>query len=157
RVVDLEDKPVAGAKVYLLHWNLPGRPHDKAPPKVWAETDKDGRFAFTAAWRDLGELFVTAPGFGPGWVIKPGDLRVTWPIEDNQLVRLSPDDVPVNGRLLDLQGQPVAGATVRVFTLKAAPEGKLDKWLAAVKNRPFGEILLEHLYLSACRVDGLAH
>src|SRR5262249_44139898 len=61
RVLDLDDKPVVGARVYLLQWNQPGRPpHDKAPPKVWAETDKDGRFSFRAAQRDLGELFVMA-------------------------------------------------------------------------------------------------
>jgi RNA polymerase sigma factor (sigma-70 family) len=157
RVLGLDDKPVAGAKVYLLHWGPPyGPAPGKEPPKPWAETDKDGRFSFTVAQRDLGELFVTAAGYGPGWVIKPGKLQETWPIEDNQLVRLPPDDVPVNGRLLDLQGQPLADVTVRVFALEAAPDGSLDKWIAAVKSRTLGQMVPEHEYLSGYRVDGLA-
>jgi RNA polymerase sigma factor (sigma-70 family) len=160
RVVGPDDKPVAGARVYLLRWRLPPRlrtAEDRGPPKVWAETGKDGRFSFTVAQRDLGELFVTAAGYGPGWVIKSGKLQETWPIEDNQLVRLARDDVPVNGRVLDLQGQPVAGATVRVFALKAAPDGNLDKAIKAIKGRSLGQHFLEHEYLSAYRVDGLAH
>src|SRR5581483_7395772 len=123
RVLDPDGKPIAGAKVYLLYWNFPGRPLGKAPPKVWAETGPDGRFSFTVAPRDLGELYVTAAGYGPGWVIKPANLQETWPIEENQEIRLARDDVPVHGRLLDLQGQPVAGATIRVFTLQASPDG----------------------------------
>jgi RNA polymerase sigma factor (sigma-70 family) len=160
RVMGPDGKPVAGAKVYLLKWRPPPwlrQAEDKAPPKVWAETDKDGRFSFTAAQRDWGELFVTAAGYGPGWVIKPGRLQETWPIEDDQVVRLARDDVPVSGRLLDLQGQPVAGATVRVFALKASPDGSLDKWVEAVKKRRLGEDVPEQKYLSSYHVDGLAH
>jgi RNA polymerase sigma factor (sigma-70 family) len=153
RVLDLEGKPILGAKVYLLKWG----PQDKTPPMVWAETDKDGRFSFTAAQRDLGELFVTAAGYGPGWVIKPGKLQETWPIENNQVVRLARDDVPISGRLLDLQGQPLAEVTVRVFALEASPDGSLDKWIEAVKNRRPGLNFFDHQYLSGYRVDGLAH
>jgi RNA polymerase sigma factor (sigma-70 family) len=160
RVLGPDGKPVAGAKVYLLKWKMPAwlrQPEDKGPPKVWARTGKDGRFEFTAANRDLGELYVTAAGYGPGWVIKPGNLQQTWPVEANQVVRLARDDVTVRGRLLDLQGQPVAGATVRVFALKAAPDGKLDKWIKALKKQRLGEYFPEHEYLSSCRVDGMAH
>jgi RNA polymerase sigma factor (sigma-70 family) len=153
RVLGLDDKPVAGARVYLLKWGAQG----KAPPKVWAETGNDGRFSAKVPQRDLGELFVIAPGHGPGWVIKPGKLQERWPFEDNQVVRLAPDDVPVNGRLLDLQGQPIAGATIRVFALKASPDGKLDSFTKAIKSRTTGQHFLEHEHLSACRFDGLAH
>jgi RNA polymerase sigma factor (sigma-70 family) len=163
RVLDPDGKPVAGAKVYLLQWGTPGGPPPgKAPPKVWAETDKDGRFSFTAP-RYQGELFVTAAGFGPGWEV--GGLRSvvrldvpqeTAPAVSNLVVRLARDDVPVSGRLLDLQGQPVAGATVRVFSLHAPPDGSLDKWIAAVKNRQLGRDVREDDYLSSFFVDGLA-
>jgi RNA polymerase sigma factor (sigma-70 family) len=160
RVLGPDGKPVAGANVYLLKWAPPPwvrqTPHQR-PPKVWARTGADGRFSFTAAYRDLGELFVTGQGYGPGWVIKPHNLRETWPIEDNQLVRLARDDVDVRGRLLDLQGRPVAGATVRVFDLKASPDGSLDKFIRAIKRRPLGQYFPEHEYLSSYRVDGLAH
>jgi RNA polymerase sigma factor (sigma-70 family) len=160
RVLGPDGKPVAGARVYLLKWNPPPwlrRALDKAPPKVWARTDRDGRFSFQVATRDWGELFVTAAGHGPGWVIKPANLQQTWPIEDDQLVRLARDDVPVRGRLLDLQGEPVAGATIRVFAIKAAPDGSLDKFIRAVKDRPLGQRFPWRDFLSSCHVDGLAH
>jgi RNA polymerase sigma factor (sigma-70 family) len=165
RVLDPDGKPLAGAKVYLLEWNLPGRPpQGNAAPKVWAETDKDGRFAFTAP-RYLGELFVTAAGFGPGWettgrlrsVVRVGAPQETRPAADEVVVRLARDDVPVRGRLLDLQGQPVAGATVRVFTLKASPDGSLDQFVEAVKKRPFGQLFNDQQHLAQFSVDGLAH
>jgi RNA polymerase sigma factor (sigma-70 family) len=160
RVLDLARKPLAGAKVYLLKWKMPawlGRPEDKGPPKVWARTGKDGRFSVSVAERDLGELFVTAAGYGPGWVIKPGRLQETWPIDDNQEVRLARDDVTVRGRLLDLQGQPVAGAVIRVHALKASADGSLEGFIKAIKDRAHGARLSEHELLSAYHVDGLAH
>jgi hypothetical protein len=165
RVLDPDGKPVAGAKVHLLQWGLAygGPPPDQAP-KVWAETDKDGRFSFTAP-RYYGELFVTAAGFAPGWEMTgrfPSSVKVgappeTRPAEDNLAVRLAKDDVTVSGRLLDLQGQPVAGATVRVFALKAPPDGNLDKWIAAVKKRTLGQNVPENEHLSSYFIDGLAH
>jgi RNA polymerase sigma factor (sigma-70 family) len=165
RVLDPDGKPVAGAKVHLLQWAAPfGPPPDKAPPKVWAKTDKDGQFSFTAP-RLQGELFVTADGFAPGWettgrlrsVVAVGAPQETQPAADNVVMRLARDDVPVKGRLLDLQGQPVAGATIRVFNLKASPDGTLDKWIEAVKKRPLGQDVPEQQYLSAFFVDGLAY
>ncbi len=165
RVLDPDGKPVAGAKVHLLQWGpaYGGPPPDKAP-KVWAETDRDGRFSFTAP-RYYGELFVTAAGFAPGWettgrlqsAVLVGAPQETRPAEDNLVVRLAKDDVTVNGRLLDLQGEPVAGAAVRVFALKASPDGKLDKWVAAVKKRTLGQSFRDEEYLSSFHIDGLAH
>jgi RNA polymerase sigma factor (sigma-70 family) len=161
RVLDPDGKPVAGAKVYLLQWAPPGgRPPDGAP-KVWAETDKDGGYSFTAP-RYQGVLFVTAPGFGPGWDTTgplAGAVRVgeSEPATDKQVVRLARDDVPVSGRLLDVQGEPVAGATVRVFSLSASADGSLNKWMEAIKKRTLGESLREDQYLSSFTVDGLAH
>lgn len=159
-VLGPDGKPVPGAKVYLLKWKPPPwlkLPEDKGPPKVRARTGADGRFSLTVANRDLGELFVTAAGYGPGWVIKPGRLQETWPIENNQVVRLARDDVPVRGRFLDLQGRPVSGATIRVYALKASPDGNLDKFIKAVKNQHAGHYFPEHEYLSSYRVDGLRH
>jgi RNA polymerase sigma factor (sigma-70 family) len=143
RVLDPDGKPAAGAKVYLLRWTDPDR-----EPKVRAETDKDGRFSFTAPPGES-QLFVTAAGCGPAWAVNPGK------IEDNPL-RLARDDVSVSGRVLDLQGQPVAGATVRVLALKVSPEGKLDKWLEAVKVRRDG-LYTEYEYLPMFAHRDLAH
>jgi RNA polymerase sigma factor (sigma-70 family) len=165
RVLDPDGKPVAGAKVHLLQWGPAfGGPSPDQAPKVWAETDKDGRFSFTAP-RYQGELFVTAAGFAPGWEMTGrfpsveivGAPQETKPAADNLVIRLAKDDVTVSGRLLDIQGEPVAGATVRVFALKASPDGKLDKWVAAVMKRAPGWSVPEHEYLSSNFIEGLAH
>jgi hypothetical protein len=163
RVLDPDGKPVAGAKVHLLRWNAPGQlTPDKAPPKVWAETDKDGRFSFTAPPHE-GELFVTAVGFAPGWDTAGGLRSVVRlgeparPVADKLEVRLTRDDVPVSGRLLDVQGESVAGATIRVFSLQAPTDGSLNKWIEAVKKRSLGERVSDEQYFSSFFVDGLAH
>jgi RNA polymerase sigma factor (sigma-70 family) len=47
----------------------------------------------------------------------------------------------VEGRILDLEGRPIAGATVRVKYVQSPPNGKLDAWIDEVKRlgkQPFG-------------------
>ena len=47
-----------------------------------------------------------AAGYGPDWVaLKEPGAELT--------LRLVKDDVPIKGRVLDLEGRPIAGATVR--------------------------------------------
>jgi hypothetical protein len=49
-------------------------------------------------------------------------------------LRLVKDDVPIRGRILNLEGRPVVGATVRVDDLVYFPQtGELTPWLDAVK------------------------
>jgi RNA polymerase sigma factor (sigma-70 family) len=166
RVLDPAGKPVAGAKLYLLRWDSPPwlrHTTETPPPKVLAETDKDGRFSFSMA-RSSGELFTTAAGFAPGWEIghsrsvrRSDDPPDTRPVDDSVVLRLARDDVPVRGRLLDLQGQPVAGATIRVFGLTAFADGRLDTWFETLKNRRPGQNLPEDSYPSSFTVDGLSH
>ena len=64
----LRCQPAIRAKVYALRWTDGAK-----APKVRAETDKDGRFSFTAP-RGPSQLFVTAAGCGPAWVKKPGKI-----------------------------------------------------------------------------------
>jgi RNA polymerase sigma factor (sigma-70 family) len=48
---------------------------------------------------------------------------------------------PVEGRIVDLEGRPVAGATISVKYVLSPPEGKLDVWIDEVKRlakQPFG-------------------
>jgi RNA polymerase sigma factor (sigma-70 family) len=47
----------------------------------------------------------------------------------------------VEGRILDLEGRPIAGATVQVKYVQSPPDGKLDAWIDEVKRlakQPFG-------------------
>ena len=55
-----------------------------------------------------------------------------------KVLRLVKDDVPIRGRLIDLQGRPVAGATIQLVGILWHPSGKLDEWLEALKTEKVG-------------------
>ena len=63
----------------------------------------------TSGWPDgFGNIQVlaSANGFGPAWTDLAG-------IKTDIELRLVPDDVPIEGRLLTLEGRPIAGVTVK--------------------------------------------
>lgn len=136
RVVDAKGQPIPGARLYP--GNLPSR--EDSTPAMLATTGADGRFQFTiaradfAASRSIGMgkpsplVAAFADGYGPAW---SDELKIGDP--DGLILRLPPDDVPVTGRLIDLEGQPVAGVTVGVLELAATPEGELSPWLKDVE------------------------
>jgi RNA polymerase sigma factor (sigma-70 family) len=114
RVLDPDGKPVTGAKLVFVYASV-----EKVPDKVWATSAADGGFQFSvarsiegAAWYgnawDQTYVVAAAEGHGFAWArVRPeasGDLTL----------RLVKDDVPIRGRVLDLQGKPVAGATLRI-------------------------------------------
>jgi RNA polymerase sigma factor (sigma-70 family) len=138
RVLDPDGKTFAGAKVYSYRSN----PRDDAffsagPPSPDAISGADGRFQFQIAAPELATLqgeanwssptIVTlARGFGPAWtsftkVDQAKDLTL-------KLVR---DDVPIVGRVIDLEGRPIPGVTVGPLGLWASPEQDLSAWEAA--------------------------
>ena len=45
-----------------------------------------------------------------------------------------PSTTPVEGRILDLEGRPVAGATVAIKYVQSPPDGKLDAWIDEIKR-----------------------
>jgi RNA polymerase sigma factor (sigma-70 family) len=144
RVLGPDGRPVAGAKLYLtLAWSYIKRP---APSPVHATTGEDGRFQFTVPKAKYGEyataVVATAPGCGPAWVEVNADAA-----KDKLELRLVKDDVPINGRVVDLQGQPVRGASVRVLHLLASPKEDLSPWVGAAKAGKGGGHDLEKQYL----------
>jgi RNA polymerase sigma factor (sigma-70 family) len=123
RVLDPDAKPMAGAKIYycLPH---PGR----EAGEVRATSDADGRFRFELPRPSLdkleqdtpwGRLMVAAvaPGYGPAWTTfsAPGEAA-------GLQLRLVKDDVPIDARILDLEGRPIAGVTVRAYAIDASGE-----------------------------------
>jgi RNA polymerase sigma factor (sigma-70 family) len=121
RVLGPDGKPVAGAKVYVSTYT----DKDKSDPKVRSETDADGRFRFTAnpAEVDRNEMVAAvAPSYGPDWIaLKNAE-------SGEMTLRLVKDDVPLEGRILDLEGRPV-GATVRVLGVRKMLGEDLTPWL----------------------------
>jgi len=147
RVVDAKGEPVPGARLYL--GNVPSR--EDSPPAVRATTGADGRFNLTIERSDLAAsrsirrglpgpvVAAFAEGHGPAWT---DDLKVDDP--DGLSLRLAEDDVPVTGRLIDLEGRPISGVTVRVLQVDATPEGDLSPWLKEVARSEPGYRAFNH-------------
>jgi protocatechuate 3,4-dioxygenase beta subunit len=132
RVLGPEGKPMNGAKVYVSTYT----DKDKADPKVRAQTKADGRFRFTINRTevDLQEMVAAiAPGYGLDWVSlkeAEGGGELT--------LRLVQDDVAIRGRVLDLEGRPIAGGIVRLVRVRKMPEGDLAAWLKELQANPNG-------------------
>lgn len=130
RVLDPDGKPVRGAKLVLLYYSSDDTPH-----KVWATSDRDGRFQLAAPRELVGNsqsnihVIAAADGFGFAMTKLDKDRAA------DLTLRLVKDDAPIRGRILDLQGRPVAGARVRITDTLYVPEkGDLSAWLAVLQN-----------------------
>ncbi len=138
QVVAPDRKPGPNADVYVLRWYWNFGDH-----KALATTraDANGRFDIsyrksqfveTAGrpnqWRET-YIASFADGYGPGWAhydrLKPGEEAV---------VKLAVDNVPIEGRVIDLEGNPVVGATIEVGNIAEPKGGSLDAYLAAIKS-----------------------
>jgi RNA polymerase sigma factor (sigma-70 family) len=123
RVLDPDGKPVPGAKLVFVYAS-----GEKAPDKIWATSAAGGGFRFSvarsiedAAWYgnawDQTYVVAAAEGHGFAWArVRPGAAG-------DLTLRLVKDDEPLRGRILDLEGKPVAGATVRVDDELLVPSG----------------------------------
>jgi len=140
QVLTPDGKPAAGATVgvfgpmYLL--DVPKR------PVATTKSGTDGTFEITYSrlafggplsrnWRTAA-IAATLPGFGFQWTrwidVDPAKTPVI------KLVR----DVPIRGRVLNLEGKPVPGVRARVFSVNRQWERNLDAWFAARKSDPSG-------------------
>jgi hypothetical protein len=127
RVLDPDGNPHGGAAVYFIRpAPLVWVPHPRPPrrPEPAARSGPDGRFEILldrAEWDDVRSIpdrfgpqvrtfpliAATAPRYGPSWVLLPKpEARADVAL---QLVK---DEIPIEGRILDLEGRPVPGATV---------------------------------------------
>jgi RNA polymerase sigma factor (sigma-70 family) len=144
RVVGPDGKPVQGATVRRVWEGL-----DDAPVPE-ATSASDGRFLariprpsrstrMVGGAEDMPWIAAAAPGFGPGWVARAVEAAAAGELT----IRLVPDGPPIEGRIVDLQGRPVAGAQVKVDRLWYAKAegswyvetGDLPAWLERVRDR----------------------
>jgi RNA polymerase sigma factor (sigma-70 family) len=129
RVVDLDGRPFVGAKVFFARSVLVRR-DAPAPPPPAVTTDADGRFRLRVSRTGYlpgdeyekdhwlrGVVVAVGQGFGPGWVGAASAEKLT-----NVTVKLT-KEVPIAGRVLDLQGQPVAGVSVQVRSVHCRQDG----------------------------------
>jgi RNA polymerase sigma factor (sigma-70 family) len=116
RVLDPDGKPVAGAKFAVID--------DEVEEHILpVSTGADGKFTFEMSYpktvRNPRQIVASAPGFGLDWLSEP---------REDAVFRLVPDQA-ITGRVIDLQGKPVAGATVAVHNVHAGPPGVFDELL----------------------------
>src|SRR5262249_51068852 len=134
RVLDPQGKPVLGARLIFVYGSA-----RKVPEKVWATTTADGRFEFavsnevlTDRWYETNKdhcyVVAAAEEYGTAAAKLPSGIA------GDVTLRLVEDDVPLQGRILDLQGKPAAGATVPTAAVLYVPrKGDLPAWLEALK------------------------
>jgi RNA polymerase sigma factor (sigma-70 family) len=139
RVVAPDGQPMAGAKVYSYRPDPQGGDlFSASPPSPDAVSGAGGRFRFSIAGPGLQTLqeppawspptiVALARGFGPAWT------SFTTAEEARELtLKLVRDGVPIVGRVIDLEGRPVPGATVRPIGLNASPDEDLSAWETAM-------------------------
>lgn len=123
RVLDPDGKPLANANVAIVTTaNVPrGGPLARTVIPAQATTDSAGRFELTPPSPIPGDLarryvHAAAPGFAfARAVLSPGAAT-----PETLELRLSPEQ-PIPIRLIDLEGKPVAGVSIRVVSLLDAP------------------------------------
>jgi hypothetical protein len=134
RVLDPDGRPYPGSAVYLLS----SRIKEPDNPPIRATSGTDGRFRFDAWKSDFAPtpvqqapwksatILARAPGYAFA-LADDGDAS------KELTLRLPRDDVPIAGRIIDLEGRPVAGATVKVISVRLPLDGTLDLGLKALK------------------------
>jgi RNA polymerase sigma factor (sigma-70 family) len=131
RVVNADGEPVQGAKLYV--WTSTVK--EPAARTERATTQKDGRLRFLVSKAERGheaKIVASAKGFGPDWQ-DLGDGDNVGEI----LLRLAKDDVPIEGRVLDLEARPVSDVTIEVTGLQ---QGDLKPWIEARQRGRYPEL-----------------
>jgi protocatechuate 3,4-dioxygenase beta subunit len=124
RVLGPDGKPAANAEVFLCaRWamgsDVQKHKGDKVPSPR-ATTDAEGKYRFSATQAEMNQhvsVVAATKDLGPDWVPLTR-LNRGGGLPDLRLVK---DDIPITGRVLDLESQPVAGATVKVLRVLKAP------------------------------------
>ena len=109
-------------------------------PVLRAKTGPDGRFRFAmpkadfdaavlGPWRSV-TIMAIAEGHGPDWI----DVRK--PADEELQLRLVDDSVPISGRILDLQGKPVVGATIKPGRIQAEGTDEIGVYLKLLGEDP---------------------
>src|SRR5262249_1739880 len=97
--------------------------------RILEKTDRDGRFRITVprAQLERARVVAAAEGYGPDWA----ELRPPTPKDRELTLRLARDDVPINGRIVNLEGRGIAGVTIQVRKMeKREDDGDLTAFIA---------------------------
>jgi RNA polymerase sigma factor (sigma-70 family) len=143
RVLDSAGKPIAGARLSL--WLGKGK------PRPLGETAADGSFRIRLDVADMAgkpKLIVQAKGQGPDWIEVGRRVgAITF--------RLNAD-VPIQGRILDLEGRPIVGATVSVRSAGKSGQGDLTAYVDAWKDVMSGNVIPSLLEVPPAALEAIA-
>ncbi|MEX2118286.1 MAG: M56 family metallopeptidase [Pirellulales bacterium] len=141
RVVGPDGKPLPEARVLVIRSYTESATWTFTSESVAAvECDADGNFVAEVAGRpdrfasldnflNVGTMLVAvAEGFGADWYAVQGEDR-------DVVLKLERDTVPIEGRVLDLEGRPIAGVNVSVRSIRTA-SSDLDDWIARARKNP---------------------
>lgn len=140
RVVDEDGRPIAGARVRLLRIDTERTTWaDQGQIVAASQSAADGTFAIE---RPSDKPFATGEHFSDSsnFILADAENHVfDWqrvsPGEPGITLQLSTDDAPIEGRVLDLEGRPVAGVRVGVNEISGGAKD-LDQWVEAAKRNP---------------------
>jgi RNA polymerase sigma factor (sigma-70 family) len=141
RVVAPDGKPVIGAVVRALDVG----DDTFAGPAVAG--GPDGRFSIRVRKPDGGVpaagyralfpwLVASAPGYGVGWCERV--LRPDRPAE--QVVALVEEGPPIEGRIVDLEGRSIVGASIRADRIWYDERGDFAGWVAKARSGAAGNL-----------------
>ena len=130
RVVMPDGQPAAGARVGVYRIDVATQ---ERVPIATTETQPNGVFEISYSpppvYPQEAPIIAQSPGFGLQWA--------RWPYIDpaKPLVIRLERDLPIQGRVVDLQGSPLAGIRVGVQGgLERTPGGNLDSALASMRS-----------------------
>jgi RNA polymerase sigma factor (sigma-70 family) len=136
RVLDPDGKPFAGARLHVLYYTP-----KELPVPARATSDAEGRFGFRIPRAEFDRSYTLAPWDQVTVVAVAASCGLGMP-EDREKKSRRTDltirlvkDVPLTGRVLDLQGKPIAGVTVRVQGLHTPHRGDLTGFVNALKEK----------------------
>jgi protocatechuate 3,4-dioxygenase beta subunit len=106
RVLDADDKPVAGVHVML---------NGEGQPNANVRTDRDGRFCFEHVCEGTASLYANHQNSHGNISAEGGDTNVV--LQLGLIFNNSPDSKPhkLKGTVTDAAGKPIAGAQLAVF------------------------------------------
>jgi hypothetical protein len=122
KVLGADGKPIRGARVRLYHPD-----GDDKAPAIETTTDARGAFHLEAPARaqERGQLIVQAAGHALNWQ----SLSALSAGQDIVL-RLPAEGPPIEGRLIDLEGQPIPDVPILLIAVGECPEKeKLEDWI----------------------------
>ncbi len=135
-VVDPAGKPVAGAKVWA---SIP-------EPARETTCGPDGRFRLKVPPPDprrpdrvnasYPRLVASAPGFGLGF-LKEDFETIS---KGESTIRLVEDNPPIEGKIIDIEGRPVAGAKVQVRIAWIANRLSFGEWVRRAKGQFYNSL-----------------